>query len=490
MKHRAHGENFGGGGGEACNYIYGCGLAILGLLLLILSPAAMAQDRYPVSWDKVEKETLEHIQNLVRIDTSNPPGNETGAAEYVQRALEREGIYATFLALDPKRANLVARIRGNGSRKPILLMGHTDVVGVQKEKWAVDPFAAVRKDGYIWGRGTLDDKDNVAAGLTVLLLLKRQGVKLDRDVILLCEAGEEGYHPEGLRHVMDKHWDEIDAEFALAEGGGGVIKGEKVEFLAVATTEKYRWRVQLSSKGRAGHGSQPTPDNAVVRIARAVARISEWVPEMKLSETTRTYFERLAEISPPEEAARYRAILDPVKRAEAERYFAQNELQHNSMIRTTLAPTVLKAGFRDNVIPSEAEATIDIRALPEEDMAQFRKKLEEIIGDPGVEIKPIVGRDKAPASRLDTEMWTALEKTQKLLYPGARVLPMMLTGASDLSPLRSKGIQAYGIGPLMLEKDLQAGVGAHSDNERILEKSLHDFVRFMWYAVLEVAASK
>jgi len=162
----------------------------------------------------------------------------------------------------------------------------------------------------------------------------------------------------------------------------------------------------------------------------------------------------------------------------------------NSMIRTTLAPTVLKAGFRDNVIPSEAQATIDIRALSEEDMVQFRKRLEEVIGDPSIEIKPTLGRDKAPASKLNTEMWAELEKTQKRLYPEASLLPMMLTGASDLSALRSKGVQSYGIGPLMLEKDIKEGVGAHADNERILEKSLHDFVRFVWYSVLEVAASK
>jgi len=162
----------------------------------------------------------------------------------------------------------------------------------------------------------------------------------------------------------------------------------------------------------------------------------------------------------------------------------------NSMIRTTLAPTVLKAGFRDNVIPSEAQATIDIRALPEEDMVQFRKRLEEVIGDPSIKIKPTLGRDKAPASKLNTEMWAALEKTQKRLYPEATLLPVMMTAVSDLSALRSKGVQAYGIGPLMLERDIKEGVGAHSDIERILEKSLHDYVRFMWYAVQEVAASK
>lgn len=459
------------------------------LLVLFLIQTVEAQERYSVPWDKVANETLEHFQALIRIDTSNPPGNETQAAEYMKGVLEREGIRAKLLALDPKRSNLVARIPGNGSKKPILVMGHTDVVGVQKEKWSVDPFAAVRKDGYIWGRGTIDDKHDVTAGLMLMLLLKRQGVKLDRDVILLCEAGEESFDKEGLKHVIDKHWEEIDAEFALAEGGGGIIRDEKARSLVIATAEKYRWLVQLVAKGRSGHASVPMSESAVLKIANAVVKIGAWVPEMRLSETTRIYFERLAKIAPPESAARYRAILDPAKRAEAERYFARNEPWHNSVIRTTLSPTVLKAGFRSNVIPSEAEATIDIRTLPDEDMVQFRKRLEEVIGDPSIEINPLpgAGPDMAPASKLDTEMWAALERTQKRLYPEAILLPTMMTGASDKSPLLSKGVQAYGIGPLKLEKD--SGL-AHSDNERILEKSLHDYVRFMWYAVLEIAATK
>ena len=443
--------------------------------------------RYPVLWDRVEKETLEHFQAIVRMDTSNPPGNETRVAEYLKQVLEGEGIPARLLALDPKRANLVARIRGNGSKRPILVMGHTDVVGVQREKWSVDPFGAVRKDGYIWGRGTGDDKDNVTAGLMLLLLLKRQGVKLDRDVIFLAEAGEEGYNPEGLRYVIANHWEEIDAEFALAEGGSGIIKDGKVLYLSVATSEKVRIEVQLIARGTAGHGSIPRPDNAVVRLAGAVSRIAAWAQPMRLDETTRTYFQRLAVISPPEAAARYRAIPNSNERAGAERHFAQHELRHNSMIRTSLSPNVLKAGFRANVIPSEAEALIDIRALPDEDLPKFVERLRGVIADPQIEIKTNSGRPAAPASSLNTEMFAALEAAQKRVYPGSVTIPVLLTGATDMSPLRAKGIQAYGIGPVV---ESEENGGAHSDDERILEKSLHEFVRFSWHAVLEVAAAK
>jgi acetylornithine deacetylase/succinyl-diaminopimelate desuccinylase-like protein len=443
--------------------------------------------RYPIPWDQVQRETLEHFQSIVRMDTSSPPGNETLVAEYLKQVLDREGISARLLALDPRRANLVARIRGNGSKRQILVMGHTDVVGVQREKWSVDPFGAVRKDGYIWGRGTGDDKDNVTAGLMLLLLLKRQGVKLDRDVIFLAEGGEEGYSPTGLRYVIANHWEEIDAEFALAEGGGGIIRDGKVHYISVATSEKVRIEIQLIARGTAGHGSIPRPDNAVVRVAEAISRIAAWAQPMRLDETTRTYFQRLAGISPPEAAARYRSLLNPGEQAEVESHFAHHELRHNSMIRTSLSPNVLKAGFRANVIPSEAEALIDIRALPDEDLQKFVQSLREVIGDPHIEIKTNSGRPAAPASSLNTEMFAALEAAQKRLYPESIIIPILLPGATDMSPLRAKGLQAYGIGPIV--DDEEKG-GAHSDDERILEKSLYDFVRFLWYAVLEVAAAR
>ena len=460
------------------------------LILLLFAALGHAQERNPVDWKKAADETIEHFQALLRIDTTNPPGNETAVAEYLRRVLEREGIGAKLLASEPGRANLVARIRGNGTKRPILIMGHTDVVGAQRENWTVDPFAAVRKRGYIYGRGALDDKDNVVAGLMLMLLLKRHDVKLDRDIVFLAEAGEESFAAAGLRHVIARHWDEIDAEFALAEGGGGSLRAGKAHYVTVAATEKVGRGVRLVARGTAGHGSVPRPGNAIVRLAHAVAKIAAWTPPMRLNDTTRAYFERLAAISAPEEAARYRGLLDPEMRPEIERYFAQHELRHNSMIRTSITPTILKAGFRGNVIPSEAEAYLDIRALPDEEMEKFIARMREVIGDPNVEIKIGSWRETAAPSRLDTEMFRALESAQKRVHPGAVTLPTMLTGATDMVPLRAKGMNAYGIGPLAEEGEYRENGGAHGDDERILERALHDFVRFLWYAVLEVAASR
>ncbi len=436
----------------------------------------------------IRRETVEHFTSLLKIDTSNPPGNETKAALYVQAVLEREGIPAKLLTHTEGRANLVARLPGTGRKRPILIMGHTDVVGVQREKWSFDPFAAIRKDGYIYGRGALDDKDNLTAGLMVMVTLKRLGVKLDRDVIFVAEAGEEGNSLVGINFLVEKHWDQIDAEYCLAEGGGGLRRAGKPIYMTVATAEKVPRGATLISRGTAGHGSAPRLDNAVVHLAGAVARVAEWQPPMRLNDTTRAYFERLAAISTPEQARRYREIVLPGKAPAIESYFRQHDIMHNSILRTSVSPNVIKAGFRSNVIPSEAEAILDIRALPDENMEQFFQQMRRVINDPQIEVVPNPGgRPTGQPSRVDTDLFRLLEATQKKIYPGAATLPYMLTGATDMAQLRARGVQSYGVGPLVEEKDQLLG-GAHGDDEKILEQSLHQFVEFLWITVREIAA--
>ena len=300
-------------------------MRILGAaLLLVFCASVNAQDRYLVDWEAVGEETLNHLSDLVRINTTNPPGQETLVANYLRAILEAEGIATETYALEPDRANLVARIRGNGSKSPILIMGHTDVVGVQAEKWTEEPFSGLRKDGWVYGRGTLDDKDTVAAGMMVMLMLKRYGVVLDRDVIFLAEAGEEGTPDVGINFMVEKHWDAIAAEYCLAEGGGGILENQGVKVVEVQTTEKMPRRVTLIARGTAGHGSRPSVDNAVAAVARAVAKADAWQTEMRLNETTRTYFERLAAVSDPEDAFRYRNIENPEATGEIQQYFLEN----------------------------------------------------------------------------------------------------------------------------------------------------------------------
>lgn len=439
----------------------------------------------------IEAETLQHFTALLKLDTSSPPGNETLAAGYLQQVLERESIPVQFFALEPSRGNIVARLRGSGKKKPVLLMAHTDVVGVQRERWSVDPFAAVRKGGYIYGRGATDDRDNLVACLMAMLLLKRQGVPLLRDVIFLAEAGEEGQTRVGIDFMVTKHWSEIECEFALAEGGGGLKRDGKPVYLSVSTAEKAARGIVLKAAGAAGHGSTPTPDNAVLRLANAVARVGAYRTPIRLNDTTRTYFEKLAQVSTPEDAARYKGIVNPARAAAIDAYFLEHEPVHHSMLRTSIAPTMLKAGFRYNVIPSEAEAYLDVRALPDENIEAFMEELRRVIADPKVTVSRSTSapRPMAAPSSIDSDMYKALETVQRRMYPSAITIPNMMPFATDMAFLRAKGVHAYGVGPLLEERDQTVG-GPHSDDERVEETGLHSFVRFQYEAVVEVAGSR
>src|SRR5580692_1015956 len=376
-------------------------------ILFVVAAAASAQIP-SIDWEKNKVEILQHYRALVQIDST--AGNEIRVVEYLKKVLEAEGIPAATFALDPNRANLVARLKGKGTKRPLLILAHTDVVGVQTEKWPVDPFGAVLKDGYIWGRGTVDDKDKLVAMLMTMILIKRSGAPLDRDLIFLAESGEEADTAGvGINFMVNQHFDEIDAEFALTEGGSAKLENGRVTALQVGTTEKVPRRARLVATGTSGHGSVPRIDNAVVHLGAAVGKIGAWETPMHLNDTTRVYFDRLASISSPDKAARYRALLDPQRAKQVQRYLAENEPAMYSMLRTSIVPTMLKAGVGANVIPSEAEATLDIRALPGEDIDEFYDEMKRVIADPAIRIVPIPStRPEAPPSRLDTEMYRAL----------------------------------------------------------------------------------
>ena len=226
------------------------------------------------AYESPDDEALRHFLAILRLDTQNPPGNEVLVVDYLKGVLEQAGIETRVLARDPKRPNLVARLRGSGAKRPLLVMGHTDVVNVDATKWKHPPFSATREGGYIYGRGTVDDKDSVAAGLMTMLQLKRNGVALDRDVIFLAEASEEGNGPFGINYMVAEHWAEIDAEYCLAEGGDVVREDGRIRFAAVTTTEKVPHTVRIVARGIAGHGSVPLQSNAIVHLSRAITKFT------------------------------------------------------------------------------------------------------------------------------------------------------------------------------------------------------------------------
>ncbi|MDX1481592.1 MAG: M20/M25/M40 family metallo-hydrolase [Woeseiaceae bacterium] len=464
---------------------------LLFVLIAALPMTAWAQDRYLIDWEAVGDEAVDYLVDLVRIDTSNPPGNETLVAEYLREVLAGEGIASELYALDPDRANLVTRYRGNGSKRPILLMGHTDVVGVQADKWTEPPFSGLRKDGYIWGRGTLDDKDNVTAALIVILLLNRLDVEMDRDIIFLAESGEEGTPDVGINFMVAEHWDVIEAEYAIAEGGSNQLLDDHVHVVGIQTTEKMPRRATLVARGTAGHGSRPRPDNAVHMIAEAVAKAGRWETPIRFNETTRAYFDRLASISEGDTAFRYANVDNPEYRDEIDAWFRENDPHHYSTLRTSVVPTIIDAGFRKNVIPSEASAVLDIRMLPDEDVDGFYEQLAAVIDNPAIEIVPeAIYRPAAPPSGIDNEMFEAIETVARRLYPDATTIPNMATGATDMAQLRARGTESYGIGPARTLEEINSRFGSHSDDERISEQSLQDMVRFLWNIVIEIGAAE
>lgn len=439
-----------------------------------------------------EAETLKHFQALLQRDTSSPPGNEIRAVEYLKQVLDAEGIPYQIFAKDPQRPNLVARIKGNGKKRPVLVLGHTDVVTVDPKKWTFPPFGGTVDGGYVYGRGTVDDKDNLVAALMLVLELKRTGAALDRDVILLAEAGEEGAPDVGAQFMADNHFDAIDAEFCLAEGGGVVRAGGKVKQANIGTTEKEPRPVELIVTGPAGHGSVPNQNSAVLGLAGAVGRIGAWKPPLRLNETTASYFKKLTTVAEPAVAKQYRDLLnpDPKVHGPAEDWMLVNEPQHWSMTHTSLVPTIMTTGFRYNVIPSEAKATIDVRLHPDEDQNAFLEQVRKVVNDPKVEVRWARDRYRpAGGSRLNTEAFAAIE-AQVTKHYDTLTLPTMGTGATDMSNIRAKGIQCYGIGPAVDTEDGQKGFGAHSDQERILVDELHRFVRFQHDVVMEIARAR
>jgi acetylornithine deacetylase/succinyl-diaminopimelate desuccinylase-like protein len=430
----------------------------------------------------------------VRMNTMDPPGGERPVVDYLRQVLEAEGIPTqTFVLKDANRPNLVARIKGNGKQKPLLLMGHTDTVTVDEKKWSHAPFSADREEGFIYGRGTIDDKDNVVATLMTMLMLKRLDVPLDRDVIALFEAGEEGTSSVGIQFMANQHYDAIDAEYCFAEGGNVTRTGGAVKFASIQTVEKIPRAITVTSHGISGHGSVPLESNALAHLGEAVGKIASWTPPMRINETTAAYFKRLASVSTPEEAKRYLAVLnpDPKVSGPADDYLRKNEPRHWSMLRTSLSPTIINGGYRNNVIPSEGTATIDTRLAPDEDPAKFLELVKQVVNDANVEVSygSRDTRPDTPTAKLDSDAFKALEANVTKHYKTI-TLPTMSTGATDMAFLRRKGMQCYGIGPALDSEDGPKGFGAHSDQERIVESELYRFVRFNWDAVLDITRAK
>jgi acetylornithine deacetylase/succinyl-diaminopimelate desuccinylase-like protein len=441
---------------------------------------------------KLQGDAFGWLQGLVRLNTTNPPGNELAAAKYIAETLEHEGIHAEIFQTAPGRGFIVARLSSSAVPDParaLLLMAHLDVVGVDKSKWSVDPFAAVVKDGYLYGRGSIDDKGMLAANLAVFIALKRSGGHLTRDVIFLAEGDEEAGGTLGMQIAVQKYWDKIAAGYAINEGGHAVLKNGKVQYIGIQASEKVSIAVDVIATGTSGHGSMPRKDNPVVHLAAAIEKIGTYETPVQLNSVTRAYFESLAAVEDEETAKWMRALESSDRGEHAARYLSNASPLWNSMIRDSIAPTMLQAGIRRNVIPSEARGVINIRLLPGNPQAALLNKLQQLVNDPQIrfELEPGSG-EAAPSSSLTSDLYTTISHTVTREFPGAAVVPFMSTGATDSWPLRMRNVQAYGVFPFPLE-DVDA-LRMHADDERIPVESFHKGVEFLYTIVSDFVTAR
>ncbi len=442
-------------------------LLVLGLGSLDLRAQAQAPNP---ELAKISDEALEWLEGLIRVNTTNPPGNEKAAAQYLAGILEKEGIPSEILDTAPGRAVIVARLQSSPVPDPsraLMLLGHMDVVGVSREKWSVDPFAAVTKDGYLYGRGAIDDKGMVIANLAAFIALKRAGVRLNRDVIFLADGDEEQGGEFSIKYVITKHWDKIAAGYCINEGGRVMLKDGKVQYVGIQASEKVPTNVAVIATGRSGHASMPRPDNAVIHLAAAVAKIGAYQAPVQLTAVTRRYFEELAKIEDPETAKWMRALVEqPGRQDLAAKRLAEISPMWNSMFRDSIAPTMLNAGVRQNVVPSEARAVLNIRLMPGNTVQPLIAQFTKLVDDPQIrfEVLPDAG-EQAPSSSLESEIYKTIERVSEQQFPGAIVMPFLSTGATDSAQLRLRNVQAFGVLPFPLnEEDARR---MHADDERI-----------------------
>jgi acetylornithine deacetylase/succinyl-diaminopimelate desuccinylase-like protein len=461
---------------------------LLGSVLAAQGPAA------PRGFDRVaaQRDTLALLKQLIALDTQNPPGHEIRVATHLDALLRAvPGIETRVLDPGNGRANFVARLRAaKPTRRAVLIMGHMDVVGADPSKWLSPPFQGTERDGYLYGRGAIDDKGPLAATAIAMRMLAPLRDTLDRDVILLGTAAEETGDP-GIETVIAQHFDLIkDAEFALNEGGRVRLRNGRLSSVNVQLTEKLPYAVDVTARGTSGHGSVPLPDNAIAALGRALARVQAWTPRVTLNEVTREYFRRLATIeSDPSMRQAMSALASARDRSaiDAAADTLSRDPTYNATLRTGASITMIAGGMRANAIPSEATAVINVRILPDGDILQDVAEMNRIGGEPQVAFRLRGGVEKAPpVSPIASALFEALEAAAKQMAPDAIVVPFMSTGATDGAALRAAGIPTYGILPLPLELDDELRM--HGDNERVPLSSIGWGAEYIYRTLLAVAS--
>jgi acetylornithine deacetylase/succinyl-diaminopimelate desuccinylase-like protein len=451
-------------------------------LLLVVGAPLLAQDERQLAHDI--------LKELIEIDTTDSSGDNTRAAEAMAARFRAAGFAESdvhVLAPAPRKGNVVVRMRGaSTSLKPILFLGHIDVVEARREDWSFDPFKLVEQDGWIYGRGTQDMKSDDALLAATFIRLKREGFVPSRDLILALTADEEGGDHNGVRWLLNEHRDLIDAEYAInADSGGGQIKDGKRLFMGVQAAEKTYASYRLDVHNKGGHSSLPVKDNAIYELAGALGRLEKYEFPVRLNEVSRTFFERLAAISSGQLAGDLRAVTQtPPDPAAVERL--SREPYYNALLRTTCVPTGLKGGHAENALPQLAEAVVNCRLVPGDTTKSVQETLLRVAADPKVEVTPVQDVVVGPFSPLRTDVMKIVSAVTDSTWPGITVIPLMETGATDGKWLRLAGIPTYGVSAIFIDVD---DVRAHGKDERVSGQSFHDGVRFDYQLIKRLAGA-
>lgn len=457
-----------------------------GVLLGLLLSAGAAGAQGP-SDEVILREATAQLQALIRINTVNPPGNELATARFLESLFRQAGIESRVYESAPGRGAVVARLRatpaaGDTPKSPVILMGHMDVVGVQREQWTADPFAAEIRDGVLYGRGAIDDKGMLIANLQAMLALQRRmkaGERLTRDVIYVANADEEAGGVLGMGWLLKHHPEAIRAEWALNEGGRTRVMSNGKRYVALQMAEKVSHVVTVTATGPDGHASIPLEGNAITRLGRALAAIGSHREPTTLTPITTRFFSSLAAVWPD---AREAAAMRDVSSGDAARVERGAEVLRatptfDAVLRTGISPTIVGGGIRSNVIPRDATATLNIRTLPGESIDSTVARLQRVVNDPRVTFAITSRGAESPAMSAENEFFAAVERAAKAVDPGIVVVPYLSTGATDSADLRRAGIKAYGLLPFPLEMPVEEAM--HGNDERLPVAAFGFGIRFV-----------
>ena len=452
-------------------------------VLLFATPAARAQRAAtPIDWNALRDETVQVLADYLRINTTNPPGGELQTALFLQRLLAREGIEAQLLdttELRPSgRANLYARLKGNGSKKAIALVHHMDVVPADPRYWSVDPFSGIVKDGYVWGRGALDMKGEGIVHLMAMIAIKRSGVPLNRDIVFIANSDEE-LGSTGAEVFVERHADLLrDVEFLITEGGDNKLENGKLAYYGVGVAEKRTFWQHVTVKGTPSHGSRPTKENPVPRLIAALDRIAKYETPLHVTPGVDKYFRDISRLYTGDQRrwlSNVKTALDDPKA----RAWILADVYWNAILRNTISLTGLQGSNKTNVIPAEASADIDIRLLPDTDPKEMLAALQGIVADTAVKWTGLLAPKTPLESPIDTDLFHAIERAARERDPNAFVTTPMLTGATDRPVYRKLGLVTYGFDPFRVESS-ESQRGVHGNDERVSVENVGLGVHFLY----------